>query len=456
MILDRLQTDFSIIPRRVHGAWLVIFSLVQLCVPVQVMAIAPNPARPQAAPVAIVGGTIHLANGETSIVGSVSFDNGRITAVGPEVVLPSGGERIDATGKHVYPAMINAYSQIGLVEIDAVRATLDMRETGDLNPNVESRKAVNPDSELIPVARSNGVLLALTAPTGGLISGQSSVVRLDGWTWEDMTLAPNAAMHVRWPRPQVNRDWWKPPADQPEDFDKRRLEKLDAIDQAFEDARAYLESRKHHGPDQAIDARWEAMRGLLAGHQPMVVHADDLQSIQEAVALAQSQEVRLIIHGGYDAADAAELLKQHEVPVIVDGVYRLPRRRHEAYDKSYTLPERLRQAGVKYCIAVSQRFAASNDRNLPYHAGTAAAYGLSPDEALRAITFYPAEILGISDQVGSLDLGKEATLFIADGDILDTPTQVERAFVRGGEIDLSNRHKRLHEKYRERLNRERN
>jgi imidazolonepropionase-like amidohydrolase len=185
-----------------------------------------------------------------------------------------------------------------------------------------------------------------------------------------------------------------------------------------------------------------------------MVRADELEQIQSAVAFAARHKLRLILMGGYDAEEAARLLKEHDVPVVVGGVYRLPERRSDDYDAAYTLPERLRKAGVKYCIAGESRFAASNVRNLPYHAATAAAFGLPQDDALRAITLAPAEILGVADRVGSLEAGKDATLFIADGDILETPTNVEAAYVQGRQVDLDNRHKRLYRKYRERLERE--
>jgi imidazolonepropionase-like amidohydrolase len=410
------------------------------------------PGAPQERPIAIVGGTVHAVSSPPLENGIVVFDAGRITAVGADVEVPAGAERIDATGKHVYPGLFDAHTQIGLVEISAVRATLDMDETGQINPNVLAWKAVNPDSEVIPVTRANGVLLTLVAPSGGLVAGQSAVLQLDGWTWEDLTIDSPTAMHVNWPRmrPVRNSLEGEPPAEQRRERDAalRRLEDL------FLEARAYHKARSAEDSEQAYDARLEALGPVLAGELPIVARADDLEQIQSAVAFAARHAVRLIVLGGYDAPEAARLLKEHDVPVIVGGVYRMPVRRSDEYDAAYTLPGRLRESGVKFCIAGESRFAASNVRNLPYHAATAAAFGLAPDEALRAITLSPAEIIGVADRVGSLEAGKDATLFIGDGDILETPTHVEAAFIQGRLVDLDNRHQQLYRKYRERLERE--
>jgi imidazolonepropionase-like amidohydrolase len=268
-------------------------------------------------------------------------------------------------------------------------------------------------------------------------------MQLDGWTWEEMTLKAPAGMHVAWPRMLPAADWpkgeSKAQADDP----------LAVIEQTFDDVRAYQKARAaaDGGPGrQAIDLRWEAMLPVLEGDLPLVVSADGQQTIQAAVAFARRQRVKLIILGGYDAPDCAELLNQHATPIIVSSTHRLPRRRSDDYDAAYTLPERLRQAGVPFCIASRNT---SNARNLPYEAAMAAAYGLPPDEALKAITLYPARILGVDDRVGSLEVGKHATLIVTDGNPLETTTQIEAAYIEGRQLDLSDRHKRLWHKYRE-------
>ena len=402
-------------------------------------------------PVAIVGATIHTASGEAIPGGTILFQDGRIVAVGRRVQVPDTTLIIEAPGKHVYPGLFDAYTDMGLVEINAVRATRDRSETGPINPNVKSWVSVNPDSEIIPVTRSNGVLLTLSTPSGGLISGKSAVLQLDGWTYEDLTLRSDVGMHVNWPNMSPVIEWHT---------EQSAREQIEARDRAlrrlrdtFDDVRAYQKARAAEGSSQDVDSRWEAMLPVIDGDLPLIVVADGLQQIQAAVAFAEQQNVRLILYGGYDAPLCTELLKKHDVPVILRGVYRLPRRRSEPYDTPFTIAARLHEAGIKFCISGGGRFGASNVRNLPYHAATAAAFGLTRGEALKSITLYPAQILGVDNQVGSLDQGKQATLFLADGDILETPTQVEAAFIQGRAVDLNDRHKRLWKKYQEKYRR---
>ncbi|MCA9225569.1 MAG: amidohydrolase family protein [Planctomycetales bacterium] len=410
------------------------------------------PGAAQANPIAIVGATIHPISGPAIEKGTIVFSDGKIADLGTRVEIPAGAERIDGSGKHVYPALFDAYSSLGLVEVNAVRASVDTRETGDVNPNVRAHVAVNPDSEVIPVTRSNGVLLAHTAPSGGFIAGKSAVMQLDGWTWEDMTLRPEAGLIVTWPRMSPVSDWYVETSAREQL--QQRDETLRKLDQTFELARAYRQAREASQSQQPRDLRWEAMLPVLDGRQPMIVAADEAQQIQAAVAFAQRQSVKLVIYGGYDAEFCADLLKKHDVPVIIAGVYRLPENRSDDYDAPYTLAARLRKAGVRFCISCSERFGASNIRNLPYHAATAVAYGLPADDALRGITLSPAEILGVADRVGSLESGKDATLIVTDGNPLETATQVEAAFVQGRRVELNDRHKRLWKKYEEKYRRQ--
>jgi imidazolonepropionase-like amidohydrolase len=409
------------------------------------------PGAPQEHPIALVGGVIHPVSGPAIDEGVLLFDQGRIVAIGKEVEIPENAQRVELEGKHVYPGLFDSLSDMGLVEINSVRATLDQQEVGTVNPNVRSWIAVNPDSELIPVARANGVLLTLTAPTGGLLSGMSAVMQLDGWTFEDMALRPGVAMHVVWPLMAPVSDWSVESSAREQM--RQRDEALERIRRTFADARAYQKARQADAEKHPIDVRWEAMLPVLEGKLPLVITANEIQQIQAAVAFAAENKVRMILAGGYDAPHCASLLNKHSVPVIVTEIYRLPRRRSEPYDTPYTVPERLRRAGVKFCISGAGRFGASQARNLPYHAATAAAFGLPKEDALRAVTLYPAEILGVADRVGSLEPGKDATLFITDGDPLETPTQVEAAYVQGRPVDLNSRHTRLYRKYEEKLNR---
>lgn len=429
-----------------------IFVASLAALPAQPLIAAPEiPGESTKQPIAIVGATVHPVSGESIENATLLVRNGKITAIGPKVRVPDGAATVDATGKHVYPGLFDAYTDMGLVEVNSVRATVDVRETGSINPNVRSWVSVNPDSEIIPVTRSNGVLLALSAPSGGLMSGQSAVLQLDGWTWEDLAVRTGVGLHVNWPRMSPSIDW------ETESSAKEQIESrdkaLDQLRQTFADARAYEKARQADGSDHPSDLRWEAMLPVLHGDLPLIVDADDIQQIQAAVAFAEQQKVKLIIYGGYDAPLCAELLKKHDIAVIVGGVYRLPQRRSEPYDTPFTIPARLHEAGVRFCISGSGRFGASNVRNLPYHAAMAAAFGLPREEALKAITSYPAEILGVAERVGTLERGRDATFIITDGDPLETATHVEAAYIQGRWVDLNNRHKRLWKKYEEKYRR---
>jgi imidazolonepropionase-like amidohydrolase len=410
------------------------------------------PGAPQSKPIALVGGTVHPVSGPEIAGGTVLFDKGRLTAIGKDVVIPADAERIDIAGQHVYPGLFDAHTQLGLVEIASVRGSVDVAETGSINPNSIARQAFNPDSELIPVTRSAGVLTVLTAPSGKLLAGTSSVMQLDGWTIDDMTLRPAAGIEVIWPRTFQAYTWR---LDEHEDSVQDADKTLRQLRTALDDARAYLTAktaraqRGSRPPDH--DTRWEALIPVFERKLPLIVHADETRQITGAIALAAEQNMKLIIFGGYDAPECAELLKKYDVPVIVNGVTRLPQRRSDAYDTAFTVPARLQAAGVRYCIAGAGRM--GNIRNLPYQAGMAAAHGLPPDEALKAITLYPAEILGVAQRIGSLEAGKDATLIVTSGDPLETPTQVTRAFLQGRAVDLSNRQKRLWEKYQEKYRR---
>ncbi len=420
-------------------AWLALLSnLVMLSASDQI------PGAKQTRPIALVGGTVHTVSGAIIEEGTVLFTDGKISAVGKDVALPEGTEVVDCKGKHIYPSLFDSHSQIGLIEIESVRATVDSSETGNLNPNVRAEVAFNPDSELIPVTRANGVLLGLSAPVGGLVNGRSAIMQLDGWTWEDMALRMNAGMHVSWPRPSM-----RGARGRSEGAARSEKSQLDELNDWIETAKVYQAARRENPNKQAWDARLESTLPLLEGKMPLVVDADLTQQIESAIAFAKAHQLKLIISGGYDAEACATLLRETGTPVIIAGVYRLPLRESDAYDSAYTLPARLQSAGVKYAIAAADRFGGSNIRNLPYHAATAAAYGLAPQDAIRAITLSPAEIVGVADRVGSLDVGKDATLFVADGDILETPTQVVQAFVQGRKVDLNSRHTQLYRKYRE-------
>jgi imidazolonepropionase-like amidohydrolase len=422
-----------------------------LCFATTTRASDTMPAPPQAKPIAIKGATIHPVTGPEIPSGTIVFENGRITAIGADAAIPANAEVIDGTGKHVYPGLINANTVLGLVEIGAVRATVDVEEAGALNPNVRSITSVNPDSELIPVARAAGVLTALSVPEGGIVSGQSAVLRLDGWTPEEMTVLSPAAMHLRWPNLTIDR---RPRARKSVKDQQKEMEKAQKqLRDAFQIARAYWQARKNPGPDFKTDLRWEALMPVFDGKLPLFVHASTLAQIQAALAWAKEIQLKLVLVDADDAWRLAPQLKEAGVSVILGPTTSLPPRRDDDYDSAWTSAAKLQQAGIRFCIASNGRGAETNERNIGYEAGLAAGYGLPKEEALKAVTIYPAQILGVADRLGSLETGKAATLIMTNGDPLDFPTQIEAAFIDGRKIDLSNRQTKLRDKYREKYRR---
>lgn len=410
------------------------------------------PGKPQERPIAVVGADIHTVAGPVVRGGTVLFDKGKIVAVGVDVAVPAGAETVDAKGKRLYPGLFDAMSDIGLIEMGLVRQSNDRAETGSLNPNARAETAINPDSEHFPVTRSNGVLISLVAPQGGVVSGSAAVVMHDGWTWEDMTLKAPAGLVLNWPNMRLQRGFFVRETDAEQI--RQREDQLKEITRTFADARAYQAARKDPAAAARtpFDSRWEAMLGVLDRTVPLIVNANDVLQIQSAVAFAKRENVRLVIAGGYDAPLCADLLKENAVPVIITAVHRLPQRRGDPFDAPFTLPRRLADAGIPFAIAGLDR--SGNYRNLPYDAATAAAHGLSSDAAIAAITLWPANLLGVGDRVGSIEPGKDATFFIADGDILEVPTRVERAYIQGRLVDLNDKQKRLYEKYREKYRRQ--
>jgi imidazolonepropionase-like amidohydrolase len=399
--------------------------------------------------VVIDGATVHPIARAAIPAGRVRFERGKLVAVGGREIETRDADVIDAKGKHVYPGMIAANSVLGLVEIGAVRATVDVAEVGANAANVRAEVAVNPDSEIIPVTRSNGVLLALTIPQAGgagVISGTSALLQLEGWTWEEMTVRAPVGLHVVWPTRFVPAGF---PNDMVEAALKTAKDKREALQRSFDDAQAYAPQAKARAG--APDLRLAAMQPFLDGGKPVFFHAEDVQAIDEALDFARKYRLRAIIVGGAEAWRVSDRLRALDVPVIIGGTHVLPMRRSDPVDAVYSNAAKLAAAGVRFAIATpGDGFDTSNLRNLPYQAASAVAYGLPREEALKAITLYPARILGVDDRVGSLEPGKDATLFIADGDPLEARTVVERAWIGGREIDLTNRQTRLYDKYRQR------
>ncbi|MEQ1826968.1 MAG: amidohydrolase family protein [Pirellula sp.] len=402
------------------------------------------PGGPQKRPIVIRNAILHTISGPIIEGGSLLFQNGKITDLGASVSFPGDAELIDAIGKHVYPGLIDSYSSIGLVEIDSIRATIDTSELGSINPNVRSAVAFNPDSEAIPVARANGILSALVVPSGGLISGRASLMMLDGWTWESMTIQPDTGMLITWPRYSQQRMRRGPV----ESETTPETDRLGPLHEILREVKAYAHARNANVSEQPIDLKLEAMRPIAEGKMPILVVANSLKQIQTAIAFAKQYELKMVLIGAADAMHCVNLIKEAKIPVVVSSTYRLPTRRDSSYDEAYALPSKLQAAGIPFSIASDGRFGASTVRNLPYQAATAAAFGLNEEQAIRSITLSPAEIFGVADRLGSLSVGKDATLMIADGNILETPTQVVGAYIQGRKVDLSSKHTRLNDKYR--------
>jgi imidazolonepropionase-like amidohydrolase len=410
-----------------------------------------------AEPLLLTGAVVHTVNGPTLLSGEVLIEGDRIVAVGSKLDAPQA-RRVDLTGLHLYPGLIALNTGLGLKEIDAVRATLDQREVGEFTPEVASWLAVNPDSELLPVARANGIAFFEPVPTGGVVAGQSGLLRLSGWTVRDMLVQGPWALHVYWPSleldytpreqaPEPGR--WKSLEEQA----RERAARLKELEDFFRQAQAYARAQdpdrppRYHQPGTV--PVWEAMLPFIRGQRPIVVHADEIRQIRAAIAWAVTNRFRIILAGGRDAWREAARLAELQIPVVFEHVFTRPVRDTDPYDVHFRAPARLHEAGVPLGFSTGTDDA-SLVKNLPYHAAQAVAHGLPPEAALRALTLAPAQWLGLADRLGSIEPGKEATLFAVDGDLFDIRSNVRRMWIQGQEVSLESRHTRLYEKYRQR------
>lgn len=407
-------------------------------------------SAPQSKSILLINAHAHIGNGKSYPKSIIGFKDGKITEVYNANIVDYKNLKydtvIDLDGKHVYPGFIVANSSLGLNEIDAVRATHDYAETGSINPNVRSIIAYNTDSRIIPTVRSNGVLTAQITPRSGLISGTSSIVSLDGWNWEDALLMENDAIHLNWPRyihEDVNRNKDKKDTINREDIRRRQLQSLDDF---FNDARAYINTSYNY----EVNLRFEAMRGVFTGKMSLFIHADHIRELSEAIYFKKAHGIsKLVIVGGADSWRQHELFVDNEISIVVRRVHSLPSRQDEDIDLPYKLPALLDKSGIVFCLDNSGDMENMNIRNLPFYAGTARAHGLEGEKAVQSITLNAAIILGIDDRVGSLEAGKDATLFVSEGDALDVLTNnVEMAFIQGRAVNLDNHQKQLYLKYK--------
>ncbi len=395
------------------------------------------------------GATVHTVANGTLTPGDVLVRDGKIAAVAARID-EAVDRTVDLAGLHLFPGLIAAAADLGLVEIDAVPATVDGHEAGDFTPEVESWLAVNPDSELIPVARANGLTHFVPVPQGRLLAGTSGLVAARGWTTEEMVVRRRTAMHLFWPDqaltiPGPNAPKKTKPLDEQA---RERREKVRSIEQFFAEAEAW-EKRPAGSP--AVPA-WEALRPVLSGEIPLMIHASGQREIRTALKWSESHpRLRIVLVGGRDAWGFADELARRKIAVIFTEIFTLPPIGSDAYDVQFRAPGILHQAGVPVAIGTGlTRMNAAMQRNLPYLAAQAAAFGLPADAALAAITLIPAQLHGVADRLGSIEPGKDATFFAATGDILDIRSAVTRLWISGTEESLESRHTRLSERYRAR------
>ncbi len=419
--------------KTITGLTLPVALLLLLAVPaVQ----AQIPAPPQEGPVALVGGTVHTMSDGVIQNGTVLFEDGKITAVGTNVDIPSGAEVIDVTGRYVYPGLIHASTTLGLTEIGRLTETVDLNEYGNINPNVRAEVAFHPESEHVPTASVNGITTAVSTPTGGLISGRAAAMMTNGWTWEQMTLRSSVGMMLNWPGMGNTRS---------------RDEALNELQQFIDEARMYQAVKYAAGernvPRHLHDVRLESMIPVLEGEMPLFIRASELRQIQSAIAWAEKEKLRIVLVGGRDAGYVADQLAEKNIPVILTPVISGPARLWEGYDESYTTPAQLYEAGVEFCIGGES--SAAYAFRLSHHAGSAVAFGLPEEEAVKSLTINAARILGIDDLVGSIEVGKDATLIVTNGSPVELWTNVEQVFIQGRQDDMMDKQRRLYEKYKE-------
>ena len=401
--------------------------------------------NPQTKAIALTGATIHTATGQVIQNGVIVFSKGIITVVGGAGTTydKANTETIDVAGKSIYPGLISPSNELGLTEIDAVRSTNDMAEIGGINPHVRALVAYNTDSELIPTVRSNGILITQATPQGEIVAGMSSIMQLDGWNWEDAALKKDDGIHINWVG-YFKRDVDFSTFTVSTKKNDKRDEMLREIDKTFNDAIAYSKSKP-----TITNVKMEAMKGLFDGTKNLYINADYGKEIIEAVQFAKSKGVKkIVIIGAEESLLAADFLKENNIPVIVSATHRLPNSADDDTDISYKLPYLLAQKG----ILVGLGYIGLNwrTRNLPFLAGTVAGHGMDKEDALKLITINNAKILGIDKMVGTLEVGKHATLIVSAGDVLDMRTaKVEHAFIQGRKVDLDDKQKRLYRKYSE-------
>ena len=400
-----------------------------------------SPAPAQDMPVVITGATAHLGNGSKIENAAIAFSKGKITFVGKAEDWSGTDDHktINAEGKHVYPGFISTNSTLGLREIDQVNATRDEREIGMLNPNVRSIIAYNTDSDVIPTLRTNGVLMAQVCPVGGRLSGKSSVVQLDAWNWEDAAYNMDEGQHLNWPS-AFSYNWRRGTFGKNKNYNKE----VKSLMEFMKDAQNYCNMPKDKV--ETINLKLESMRACFDGDAQLYIHVNSAKEIQESILFAEAYGMKPVIVGGVEAYKITDFLVEHSTPVILQRVTSLPYGNDVDIDMPFKKASLLEEAGVLYCFSVGDFW---RERNLPFQAGQSVAFGLDYEAAVSSLTLKTAVILGVDDRVGSLEKGKDATLFISEGDALDyLGNKVERIFIQGRDVSTENKQKALYRKFK--------
>lgn len=404
-----------------------------------------TPAPKQSKSILILGAKAHLGNGSVIENSLVSLVNGKIVTIGDATLMKPAKHDIviEAYGKHLYPGFIAPNSTLGLVEIDAVRASDDESEIGEFNPHVRSIIAYNAESKLVETTRPNGVLLAQITPRGGRISGTSSIVQLDAWNWEDALVKENEGLHLNWPRSYSRAGWWAEPGGI--ESNKNYEPQIKEIQTYFDNAFAYLTSK-----NDKKDLPFEAMKGLQSGDKTLYVSANGEKEIIDAVLFKKKNNIqKMVIIGGYYAFKVAQLLKENNVSVLLKRIHDLPLLEDEDVNLPYKNAKNLVDAGVLVGLQNAGDMERMQTRNLPFYAGTCAAWGLTKEQAVQLISGNTAKILGIDNNYGTLEAGKSATLFLSDGDALEMKSNIiSLAFIDGRQISLESHHTELNERYK--------
>jgi imidazolonepropionase-like amidohydrolase len=390
---------------------------------------------------------LHVGNGTVVPDAAVAFDKGRITYAGAQngFAQREGYEVVDVKGQEIYPGLILPNTTLGLTETESIRATVDEQEVGTMNPNVRSLIAYNTDSDIIPTVRTNGVLLAQITPRGGMLSGQSSIVQLDAWNWQDAAVRADDALHLNWPQMVLKLN----PAEDEKVTEKRikdRQAQLRELEAMFAEAAAY----KNLPPSRRENLRLSALGGIFDGSKTLFIHADYGKEIIEGVNFAKRMGVQKVaVVGARDAWMMLDFLKQNDIAVVLSRTHALPRRSGDDYDLPYKLPNMLQQAGIRFCLDYEGSMETAGSRNLAFIAGTAAGFGLTQEQAITSVTLSPARILGIDKDYGSLENGKSATLVVSSGDLLDMRTNnITHAYIDGRAFSPENKQSYLNRKFR--------